>query len=78
MAIASWQPLGSFFVVIDGRSVFSRSPSKRWVIDEGHGKPCLIDTRTSTEELLGATNEGKFMPAYGNEPLTHDCHWHSR
>lgn len=55
MAIASWQPLGSFFVVIDGRSVFSRSPSKRWVIDERHGKPCLIDTRTSTEEWLGAT-----------------------
>jgi len=35
--------------------MFSRSPSKRWVIDERHGKPSLIDTRTSTEEWLGAT-----------------------
>lgn len=58
--------------------MFSRSPSKRWVIYERHGKPCLIDTKTSTEELLGATTEGKFMPAYGNEPLTNDCHWHPR
>ena len=58
--------------------MFSRSPGKRWVIDERHGKPCLIDARTSTEEWLGATTEGKFMPAYGNEPLTNDCHWHPR
>lgn len=58
--------------------MFSRSPGKRWVIYERHSKPCLIDTRTSTEELLGATTEGKFMPAYGNEPLTNDCHWHPR
>lgn len=28
--------------------------------------------------MAGATTEGKFMPAYGNELLTHDCHWHPR
>ena len=58
--------------------MFSRSPGKRRVIDERHGKPCLIDPRTGTEEWLGAATEGKFRPAYGNEPLTNDCHWHPR
>ena len=33
--------------------MFSRSPDNRWVIYERFFHPCLIDTRTSTEELLG-------------------------
>ena len=31
----------------------SRSPNGRWVIYERYGLPCLIDTSTGTEELLG-------------------------
>ncbi|HXY61079.1 MAG TPA: HEAT repeat domain-containing protein [Chthoniobacterales bacterium] len=33
--------------------MFSRSPNGRWVIYERRGFPCLIDTTTFTEELLG-------------------------
>jgi len=33
--------------------MFSRNPNGRWVIYERRGFPCLIDTTTSTEELLG-------------------------
>ncbi len=58
--------------------MFSRSQSKRWVIYERRGKPCLIDSRNHTEELLGFGLEGNFLPAYGNEPLTPSCHWHPK
>ena len=33
--------------------VFSKSPNGRWVIYERYGSPCLLDTTTETEELLG-------------------------
>jgi hypothetical protein len=33
--------------------MFSRSPNGRWVLYERRGFPCLIDTTTYTEELLG-------------------------
>ncbi len=56
--------------------MFGRSPGKRWVIYERSGKPCLIDSRNGTEELLGAGVEGMFLPAYGNEPVAPCVHWH--
>jgi hypothetical protein len=33
--------------------MFARSANKRWVIYERRGLPCLIDTQTEPEELLG-------------------------
>jgi HEAT repeat protein len=33
--------------------MFACSTNKRWVIYERRGLPCLIDTKTETEELLG-------------------------
>ena len=59
-------------------AIFSRSRSKRWVIYERHGKPCVIDTRDHSEELLGADAEANFLPAYGNALLTEYCHWHPK
>jgi hypothetical protein len=58
--------------------MFSCSTSRRWVIYERHGKPCLIDTRNHMEELLGAGLEGTFSPSYSNEPLTGSCLWHPK
>ena len=58
--------------------MFSRSPNGRWVIYERRGKPCLIDTRTDTEELLGHHNESWFLPAIGNEPIQPSCLWHPK
>jgi hypothetical protein len=53
--------------------MFSRSPNGRWVIYERRGLPCLIDTSTDTEELLGWPRDQSvidlFMPASGNETL---------
>ncbi len=59
-------------------ATFSRSRGKRWVIYERHGRPCVIDTRDHTEELLGPGIEGTFMPAYGNGLPTEYCHWHPK
>ncbi len=56
--------------------MFSRSRSKRWVVYERRGKPCLIDTRNGTEELLGAGADPLFLPALGNEPVKGSCLWH--
>ena len=61
-----------------GSEMFSQSPNKRWVIYERHGKPCLIDTRNQSEELLGFALPGFFSPALGNESLTRDCRWHPK
>jgi hypothetical protein len=56
--------------------MFSRSPNGRWVIYERRGLPCLIDTTTDTEELLGWHRDRSdveiiemFMPAIGNGTL---------
>jgi hypothetical protein len=53
--------------------MFSRSPNGRWVIYERRGLPCLIDTSTDIEELLGWPRDQSvidlFMPASGNETL---------
>jgi hypothetical protein len=58
--------------------MFSRSTSGRWVIYERHGKPCVIDTRNHTEQLLGAGLEGTFNPSYNNDSLTRFCLWHPK
>lgn len=59
-------------------AMFSRSKNRRWVVYERFGKPCLIDTRNHTEELLGAGAEGKFLPAYGNGEVAPHCFWHPK
>ena len=63
--------------------MFSRSPNGRWVIYERRGFPCLIDTRTSTEELLGwsvSTGRNSEMPPWmfgSNSPIGQDeALWH--
>ncbi|HLW34173.1 MAG TPA: hypothetical protein VKS98_00785 [Chthoniobacterales bacterium] len=62
--------------------MFSKSPNGRWVIYERYGLPCLIDTTTETEELLGwprAENGDMDMLvcAFGNEPISDDqAVWH--
>jgi hypothetical protein len=58
--------------------MFARSPNGRWVIYERHGFPCLIDTTTYTEELLGWSavyNRNSEMPPWlfgGNSPIGQD------
>ena len=62
--------------------MFARSSNGRWVVYERRGLPCLIDTTTDTEELLGwprdenTTFEGMLLPALGNEPLGDAVVWH--
>jgi hypothetical protein len=62
--------------------MFARSSNGRWVVYERRGLPCLIDTTTDTEELLGgprdesATSEGMLLCALGNEPLGDAVAWH--
>jgi HEAT repeats len=63
--------------------MFSRSPNGRWVIYERRDFPCLIDTTTSTEELIGwspAYNRNSEMPPWlfgGNSPIGQDeALWH--
>lgn len=63
--------------------MFSRSPNGRWIIYERRGFPCLIDTTTSTEELVGwapASNRDLEMPPWlfgGNSPIGQDTAlWH--
>ena len=63
--------------------MFSRSPDKRWVIYERFFHPCLIDTRTSTEELLGMSGAEEFAgawfgPAWGNGPVAPCVRWHPK
>ena len=63
--------------------MFSRSPNGRWVLYERHGFPCLIDTTTFTEELIGWSSNSKrgseFPPwLWGsNSPIGEDTvRWH--
>jgi HEAT repeats len=63
--------------------MFSRSPNSRWVLYERRGFPCLIDTTTYTEELLGWSavyNRNSEMPPWlfgGNSPIGQDeALWH--
>ena len=62
--------------------MFSRSPNGRWIIYERYGLPCLIDTTTSTEELLGwpRTKDGgaeMLICTFGNTAFgDDDMVWH--
>lgn len=63
--------------------MFSRSPDERWVIYERFFHPCLIDTKTSTEELLGMSGaeefaDSWFAPAWGNGPVAPCVLWHPK
>ena len=53
--------------------MFSRSPNGRWVVYERRGLPCLIDTTTYTEELLGWPRDASAIEmlssAVSNQPL---------
>jgi HEAT repeats len=57
------------------------SKNKRWIAYERRGLPCLIDTETDTEELLGwprdETSELElFLPAISNGSLNESVSWH--
>ena len=63
--------------------MFSRSPNGRWVIYERYSFPCLIDTTTYTEELIGWSRlfnrESEMLPWLfsGNSPIGKDgALWH--
>jgi len=63
--------------------MFSGSPNGRWVFYERRGFPCLIDTTTYTEELVGwapVYNRNSEMPPWffgGNGPIGQDeALWH--
>jgi hypothetical protein len=63
--------------------MFSRSPNGRWILYERRGFPCLIDTTTYTEELVGWSpvfNRSAEMPPWwfgGNSPIGQDeALWH--
>ena len=58
--------------------MLGRSKSKQWVIYERRGLPCLIDTKTLTEELLGFGGEAKMRCAYSNEALAPTVKWHPK
>ena len=61
--------------------MFSRSPNGRWIFYERRGFPCLIDTTTYTEELLGwVSNSDQAMPPWwfgSNTPIgPEEALWH--
>lgn len=62
-------------------NMFARSSNGRWVVYERRALPCLIDTTTDTEELLGwSRDKGSdlemLLPAFGNQPLGDAAVWH--
>jgi hypothetical protein len=64
-------------------NMVARSKNKRWVVYERYGLPCLIDTQTDSEELLGWPPDRRahwtieeFLPASGNQPLGESVNWH--
>lgn len=59
-------------------AMVSRSKSKRWVIYERRGLPCLIDTKTMTEELLGFPFDGWMACSWGNGELAPTVMWHPK
>jgi hypothetical protein len=60
--------------------MFSRSADKRWVVYERYGLPCLIDTKSETEELLGWSKDDPnwLVCAWGNAPLNDCVSWHAK
>jgi len=61
-----------------GDPMLSRSRSKRWVVYERFGLPCVIDTKNSSEELLGFGSEAKMSCAWGNRELAPTTQWHPK
>jgi hypothetical protein len=61
-------------------NMFARSTNKRWVAYERFGLPCLIDTQSDSEELLGWPRDERllevFLPAIGNGTLSESVSWH--
>lgn len=61
-------------------NMFARSADKRWVVYERYGHPCLIDTKSDTEELLG-WKEGEYaalISSWGNGPTSESILWHPK
>lgn len=61
-------------------NMFGQSADKRWVVYERYGLPCLIDTKSGTEELLG-WNEGDYaalISSWGNGPTSESILWHPK
>lgn len=59
--------------------MLSRSHNKRWVVYERYGLPCLIDTSTMTEELMGFGNKAGWMScSWGNTELAPTVKWHPK
>ena len=65
--------------------MFSRSSNGRWVVYERYSFPCLIDTTTYSEELIGWSADSKRdseMPPWwygGNAPIDQDqARWHPK
>lgn len=58
--------------------MFARSANGRWVVYERFNLPCLIDTKTGTEELLGWTGEPDawLASSWGNGPTSESVLWH--
>jgi hypothetical protein len=61
--------------------MFARSANKRWVVYERRALPCLIDTQTGTEELLGWPRDESaglqlLLSALGNSTLKDCATWH--
>ncbi len=58
--------------------MLARSANQRWVIYERRGLPCLIDTTTGTEELLGykGSDAAWLSGSWGNGNLDGGVFWH--
>jgi len=64
-----------------GGKMLPRSADGRWVIYERLGLPCLIDTKTETEELLGWApddTDGSLSSAWGNGETAESVRWHDK
>lgn len=57
-------------------AMVSQSHSKRWVIYERYGLPCLIDTQDESEELLGYGSGANLISAWGNTEVAPAAIWH--
>jgi hypothetical protein len=58
--------------------MFGCSADKRWVVYERHGYPCLIDTKSGSEELLGWNpgDSAALVSSWGNGATAESVLWH--
>ena len=63
-----------------GGKMLPRSADGRWVIYERFGFPCLIDTKTETEELMGwaSDRDGWIASAWSNGETAGSVRWHDK